>query len=263
VVPDPTILVSRLFSADALRKRIDYLRVMGWYPAATSPVFVEADSSPADLTSELDDAQIVLAELSPSRGTAGLADAPTPHVPGVLRLPAQASLEDIVAAIANARAVVATSPQARATAHAFGVPVMMPTGASTAEAAIDEAARARLEDQVDAELDVLAALAERSWSDRAARDQRTPAALARALSQAEERYRALLRAHESRGERLVAERLRFGEIVDRLEEAGGRLTPDAALRIAELENAVFTAQAAEAEARFELEELRAEREHAG
>jgi hypothetical protein len=251
--------VSRLFSADVLRKRLDYLRVMGWYPAATLPVFVEADPSLADRTSELEDAQIVLAELRPNRGTAGLADAPVPHVGSVFRLPAHASLEDIVAAIAHAGTVVSTSPQAKATAHAFGVPVVTPAE----ETAIDEAARARLQEQVDAELDELAAIAERSWSDRAARDERTPAALARALRQTDERYRALLRAHQSRGERLVAERLRFGEIVDRMDEAGGRVTPDAALRIAELENAVFTAQAAEAEARLELEELRRERGHAG
>ena len=78
-----------------------------------------------------------------------------------------------------------------------------------------------------------------------------------------ERYNALLRAHEARGERLVTERLKFAEIDDRLEEAGGGLSAEAADRIAELENAVFTAQAAEAEARYELERLRNEPERDG
>ena len=73
----------------------------------------------------------------------------------------------------------------------------------------------------------------------------------------------LLRAHEARGERLVTERLKFAEIVDRLEEAGGGLSAEAAHRIAELENAVFTAQAAEAEARYEIDQLREEHERRG
>jgi hypothetical protein len=124
------------------------------------------------------------------------------------------------------------------------------------DATVDEPKRAELQRQADAAFGELAAIAERSWSDRAGADPRTAAALAQALSQAEERYRALLRAHEARGERLVGERLKFAEIVDRLEEARGGLSAEAAERIAELENAVFTAQAAEAEARYELEQLR-------
>ena len=52
--------------------------------------------------------------------------------------------------------------------------------------------------------------------------------------------------------------MRFAEIVERLDTSKGIIPPEAAERIAELENAVFTAQAAEAEARVELEQLRGE-----
>ena len=57
--------------------------------------------------------------------------------------------------------------------------------------------------------------------------------------------------------------MRFAEIIEGLEASDGAIPADAALRLAELENAVFTAQAAEAEARFELEQLREERGHRG
>src|SRR5439155_52971 len=41
VAPDPTILVSRLFDADVLRKRRDYLRVIDSYPADKPPLVIQ------------------------------------------------------------------------------------------------------------------------------------------------------------------------------------------------------------------------------
>src|SRR5207244_11510504 len=136
-----------------------------------------------------------------TNGDALLADALASHLPGAFRLPAIASLEDIAAAIANARAFVGTSTQGRSTALAFGVPTwpLEANSALASEPSVDERMRTNLQHEVDAELDELAAIAERSWSDRIAASEPTPAELAQALSDSDERYAALLRAHEARG----------------------------------------------------------------
>jgi hypothetical protein len=212
VVPDPTLLAPRVFPADVLRKRIEYLRVIGCYPAEGRPT-VREDGAVESEAGE------------------------------VFRLPEHATVEDVTAAIAYAGAFAGS---ARAVAAAFDVPT--DPSLAAAELAVG----------VDAELDTIAELAERSWSQRAERDGRA-ADLMQALALAEERYRALLAAHEARGERLVTERMRFAEIVDRLDASHGVLPADAALRIAELENAVFVAQAAEAELRLELDRRRESR----
>src|SRR5207249_3202815 len=113
---------------------------------------------------------IVLAELGQTNGDALFADAIASHLPGAFRLPAIASIEDITAAIAHARAFVATSPQGRSTALAFGVPTapLEVNSALAIEPSVDERMRAQLEREVDAELDELAAIAARSWSERMA-----------------------------------------------------------------------------------------------
>jgi Polysaccharide pyruvyl transferase len=242
VVPEATLLAARLFRSEVLEKRLEYLRVMGWYPKSTPPLVIEAGTS---IAGRQIDGPVVLVELGPRE-----AETPEEQLPDtVFRLPAQASLEDIATAIAHARAFLCASPHGRATALSFGVPLLDGEGETSCE------------QEVDTELDALAGLAERSWSDRA--DEATPAALARALAAAEERYEVLAEAHDARGKRLLNERLQFAEIVDRLEDSEGGLSADAAARIAELEQMVFIAQGAEAEARHELEALRADREGDG
>jgi hypothetical protein len=265
VVPDPTVLASRLFPADVLRKRLEYLRVLGCYPAEGRPILVQGDAAPAKEAADVAHAvttryageAVVLAELQP-----GCADAATDAIAAelgdVFRLPAHASVEDFTAAIAHARTFVGT---ASSVATGFGVPALHPS--AILGPAPETGPLAELQARVDAELDTIAALAERSWSRRLSREGHMPEKLAQALLQSEERYRALLQAHAARGERLVSERMRFAEIVERLEASDGTLPPEAALRIAELENAVFTAQASESEARVELEQLRNERERRG
>jgi hypothetical protein len=166
-------------------------------------------------------------------------------------LPPQATLEDVTAAIAHARAVVSASAALRAAAASFGVPAAAPGERLDGGSAND------LQAGVDAELDELAAAGERAWAGRAASDGRAEGLL-RALAHAEERYEALLRAYDQRGERIVRERLRYAEIVDGLEAAAAGLPAEAVLRAAELETQLEIASAAEAEARFELERLRAE-----
>lgn len=248
VLPHPAVLASRLFDAEVLRKRLDYLRAMGWYPDRERPVVVQGDASIADRASEVAalDASIVLVQLTPGDGE--LADAIATLLPEPLfRLPAQVSLEDLTAAIAHAHAFVGSSEAGRSTALAFGV-------AAGGKARLV----AELQGRVDAELDRLAALAESAWTARTASGARTPAALLRALDQAEERYRALLRAYEERGERLVQERLRYAEIVEGLEAASEGVSAETVSRGAELENRLEIVAAAEAELRFELDRLKAE-----
>jgi len=267
VVPDATVLAKRLFRTEVLRKRLDYLRVMDWYPVERPPVVVQGDASIADRASEIAhevgalNAPIVLAELTGWRGDDLFADTIAPLLPDPpFRLPTQLTLEDITAAIAHARAFVGTSPAGHSTALAFGVPSTAPTEglALALRATAGESLVAELQDGMDSEFDELAALAERAWSARSTSEARTAAELLRALSQAEERYQALLRAYEERGERLVQERLRYAEIVEALEAASEGLSAETVSRGAELENQLEIALAAEAEARFELERLRAE-----
>ena len=252
VVPDPTVLASRLFPSDVLRKRIEYLRVLGCFPSKGRPVLLQGELRP-EITraaaASFGNRAIVLADPQGVDDTAIAA-----KTTRIFRLPAHASLEDITAAIANAQAVIGPTSSV---ATAFGVPALVATGRDAApELSQGPATLAELQTRVDAEFDTIAELAERSWSKRVEEDGRRPVMLAQALIQSQERYQALLEAHAARGERLVNERMRFAEIVDGLDASNGALPPDAAERIAELENAVFIAQAAEAEVRFELEQLR-------
>jgi hypothetical protein len=268
VVPDPAVLASRHFPDDVLRKRLEYLRVLGCYPSEGRPIFLQSDTAHGDRAADLahavaahfDSGAIVLAEVQASHDDSRPADGTAAELGAVFRLPAHATLEDITAAIANAGVFVGT---ASSVATAFGVPAFVPVGTPVVLQWVPEAESADLQARVDTELDAIAALAERSWSEQLASDARAPEQLAQALLQSEERYRALLEAHKARGERLVSERMRFAEIVERLEASDGALPADTALRIAELENAVFIAQAAEVEARFEVEQFRNERERSG
>jgi hypothetical protein len=246
VVPELTVLASRLFPSDLLRKRIEYLRVLGCYPLEGRPIFVQHEEAGV-FAARSDTEAVVVAELQPLRDSAS-ADALPEGLNNAFRLPQHATVEDISAAIANAGLFVGT---AESVAVAFGVP---------SPSHPDPGPRGELQTRLDAELDAIAELAERSWSQRVAEDGHTLEELAQALAQADERYQALTEAHTARGERLVSERIRFAEIVDRLDESNGTLPAEAALRIAELENTVFTAQAAEAEALLDLEQLREARE---
>ena len=74
-------------------------------------------------------------------------------------------------------------------------------------------------------------------------------ALLRELAAANERYEALKRAHSALGQRLLAERLRFAEMLAALDRSDLDRAK-AAFRIAELENQLEIAEAEAAEARF-------------
>jgi hypothetical protein len=265
LVPDATALAARAFHPDVLRKRLDYLRVLGCYPTDGRPVVVDGDAVDAEAAAELADEivgsfptmPIVIVRLRRPSASTALAEEIASRSRDVCQLPVHATLEDITAAIAAARTFVST-PEHRPLAASFDVPLAVPTGAEVELAAEPDLAE-ETEARVGAELDTLAEIAERSWSESFERGARTPEELLQALVASEERHVALLSAYEARGERLVSERMRFAEIVERLDESGGTIPPDAALRIAELENAIFTAQAVEAEARFEIKRLHGDR----
>jgi hypothetical protein len=261
-VSHAAVLAARLYSPDVLRKRLDYLRVMEWYPAERRPIVVQLESAggaarlAADLASL--ETPVVLVGLKPGSDSGAGADVPASLLPErPFRLPTNVGIEDVAAAIANAAAFVGSSTAGRATALAFGVPSVGPNAvAQEAPAEIDASRRGELQASADGEFDDLAAIAEHAWAARATSDPQTAGDLLRSLGQAEERYQALLRAYEQRGERLVQERLRFAEIVNGLEAAGSGLSPTSVSRAAELETQLEIVHAAEAEARFELESLK-------
>jgi Polysaccharide pyruvyl transferase len=250
VVPEVTALAAHAFSPDVLNRRLDYLRALGSFPEDGRPVVVSVDvaseETEAAVKRRFPGAPLVFVDFHPEGGPATAA----PRDREVFTLPNAVTVEDLTAVLANAQAIVSMT-RAQALAGAFDVPLFLLTGGRLESLAKPAEMGAR----IDRELDVLAALAEQSWSRRVAGDPAASELLAQVITTWEERYQALRAAYESRGERLLVERLRFAEIVERLEETGGELPAELAERMAELENAVFTAQAAEAEARYKLARL--------
>ncbi len=245
VVPDPILLVGDFFPAEVLARRLRFLRTMGWYPADRAPLLLQGG---ADLVrrapgvaeavravlGELGHPPLVLIETGPCHGDGAFLDALAPALPGpVHRMPAAVSLEDVAAALAHARAFAGSSVSGCLTALAYGVP-FVPIGqvaelpdalrrafAPDRPAALQSLLQGMLP-RIAASFDRLAEIAEWSWGDRVKRGERPGlAAMARELAAARERERALLRDREALRARLVEERLRFAEIVDTLEAAGG------------------------------------------
>jgi len=248
VVPDPILLVGDFFSGDVLARRLRFLRTMGWYPADRAPLLLQGGAALVRhapgvaeavraVLGELGNPPLVLIETGPCHGDGAFLDALAPGLPGpVYRMPAAVSLEDVAAALANARAFAGSSLPGCLTALAHGVPFVA-IGQEGAVAELPDALRrafapdrpavlrSTLENllpRIAASFDRLAEIAERSWAARAERGERPGLpAMARELAAARERERALLRDREALRDRLVEERLRFAEIVDALEAAGG------------------------------------------
>jgi hypothetical protein len=283
VVPDPVVLVARLFAAPVLEKRLEYLRAVDCYPRDDAPLVVQGgavlarhvDRIAETLSQTLQrrpELPIVLVALD--RGGAEFAEALASRLDGpVSRLPAAVTLEDLVAAIASARGFAGSSRQGYLTARAFGVPGVHLSGdpaeleqaiMALPDAETDESAVRVLADAVDEQFDTLAAIAEESWSKRlaASADADADAAeLARNLAEAERRHDALLRAYAARGERLLAERLRVAEILDAKEAVeGADVRLRALLELAEARNRLEILDAEAAAARFERDQGRAELE---
>lgn len=309
VVPDPTLLLPDLFSADVLARRLRFLRTMGWYPVDRPPLVLQGSAALTRhapgfaeavraVLAELGHPPVVLLEIGPCHGDGAFLDALAPALLGptlpgpVHRMPAAVALEDVAAALANASAFAGDSLHGSITALSYGVPFVVANLAGAARldgfarltglqdvlihrtAELPDALRravapdrpaalrailARLLPRVAAGFDRLAELAEQAWIARAERGARPGLpAMARELAAARERQRALLRDREALRERLVEERLRFAEIVDALEGAGGG-SSEIADRAAELRGWVEILEARVAQADHGREQAEAGR----
>jgi hypothetical protein len=304
-VPNSTLLAPRVFSGETLRKRLDYLRVIGAYPPDEPPLLVSAEAQASEhletfakaiITNAGPATAIVVVDLVRGRGSDELVQALASEVgERVYRLPEEVTLEDIAAAMANARAFVGGSVEGYVAALSFGVPAVLvsPTSpppfnealvvrhlaelpdALTAllrgDRGVDEATLNALAGALETHFDTLAAIAEESWSKRLSQKQAPHAAIAelgRALAETERRYEALLQAYAARGEQLLVERMRFSELLDATEAedstaARVRALLDAAdarnrLEIIDAERAVVRTE--RDEARAVLDSVRAERD---
>ena len=184
VTPHPAVLLPRLLPQDVLDKRLEYLRLMGWFPAEGGALVVEGS------------AERILADRP------GL----TP-----VTLPDFLSLEDVAAAIGGSDGFVG-SPAGCLIALAYGKPAVSsddPDEFARAEkAAPDTETLARLQSEVDAWLD---SVAEEASSRAPARPPEPPTAALQS------ELRALRLAHRARTERANAERVVLADRVARAE----------------------------------------------
>jgi 2-polyprenyl-3-methyl-5-hydroxy-6-metoxy-1,4-benzoquinol methylase len=260
-VPHPLLLVPRLLRADALARRREFLRVMGWFPRQGRAAVVELHH---DLLPHLDalaaaldtllagtDTAVVLVGMGPAEQGAELARAlaaamSTP----CYRLPDDVPVDDLVAAVANADAVAACSPSVLALGLAYERPLAL-VHAGGPEPALAGALRAArpssvvtkvadlarlldgarfpalvglagpLQSDLDAHFDRVAAIADAAAAARA----RTPDE--RPVLPPSEYVAAMELAHARMQQRLEGERQaiadHLGELRQRHAEEGGRL----------------------------------------
>lgn len=257
VVPDPVALVSRIFEANILARRLDYLRLMGWFPRKGAPIavqvsaalFVQIDPLLALLekASAAQDAPILFFETEPV-DDGGACDALAGKLHSAFRLPASVSMVDVIAAFSASCCFVGDSVYGHLAAAGFGVPSLFlsPDSLPPALAALDDAAPAtahtaeagpalarlmtlthsdRLSYSVESRLrrhfDTLAEVANRALTERLGRHAKAGKAddfvLLRALQDSERRLATMRAAWESRSRQLVATRLEGGGRLEALE----------------------------------------------
>ncbi|MGH2717676.1 MAG: hypothetical protein ACRDJU_03715 [Actinomycetota bacterium] len=136
IVPDLALLAPRLHSPELLAKRLDYLRLMGWYPTQGAPLVVEAHGglvpeisalakSVAALRSERPDQEVVVAETG-CPGDLAAAEALVAALGGdTFHLPGTAGLEDLCAAVSACSAFAATTLRGALVAAAHGRPTVL------------------------------------------------------------------------------------------------------------------------------------------
>lgn len=142
---DPTLLLPRLFPPSVLARRLEYLRLMGWYPRNRRAVMVEGHgglvgrvpemaAALAAMLAEDEHLAVVTVQLGAARGDGGFADALTDALTDappltddtrVYRLPPVASEEDLAAAIQGCSGFVGCSRQGSITAFCYGRPFVM------------------------------------------------------------------------------------------------------------------------------------------
>jgi hypothetical protein len=182
VTAHPAVLLPRLLPREVLDKRLEYLRLMGWFPPEGPALITEGP------------AERILAdhpELAP------------------VTLPGFLSLEDVAAAIAAADGF-AGSPAGCLLALGYGKPAAADDDAEEFARAEKAAPDAELLQRLQAEVD--------AWLDSLAEEARTRARPAPPTAAAlESELRALRRAHRARTERANAERVLLADRVARAE----------------------------------------------
>ena len=134
-VPDPLLLVPRLLQREALVRRIEFVRIMGWFPQRGRAVVVEIAGGllpyAEDVARALDaavsgtDASVVLLQTQPgdADGDHALDAVSASMAAPVYRVPGDALVDDRVAVIANAAAIAVCSPSTAAVGLSYERPV--------------------------------------------------------------------------------------------------------------------------------------------
>jgi hypothetical protein len=207
VGPDPAVLASRVFAPALLRRRLAWLRFMGWYPVEGEAVVLQGAAGDVGSAARIATAAARVVEDRPGSslvllptgpGDGDFAEAVAQEVPEAVRLPDEIGVEDIVAALAACSVFVGTSYHAHLVAMAYRRPqIVLPVSERPALAELadllgqrfldveaglvktvqraEEAAaspagpRARLRAAADGHLDRIAAIALESDGRRPAR----------------------------------------------------------------------------------------------
>ena len=152
VVPDSVLLLSRLFDPADLDRRVEKLRERGAFPPAGAPLVVQgtaalaphADRIAAALERGRGDTGLVLLATGPALGDGQFLDALEQRLPGpVHRLPDDAEVEDIAAAIRASAGFAGSSLHGAITSVVYGRPMLMlnPDGRTKLDAVAGELGR--------------------------------------------------------------------------------------------------------------------------
>lgn len=138
VIPDPAPLAARHFDREVSEKRLEYLRLMRWYPPrGRRALVVQAEGDAALLGAALtgpigrilkgrDDLSVVVAEIASSAGGEEFGRLLGESLPEqVYRIPSEVEVEDWVAALSAAEGFIGTSHTAAVMAMAFRKPVVV------------------------------------------------------------------------------------------------------------------------------------------
>lgn len=225
LIPHPAVVASRLFPASLLHKRLEYLRVMGWYPRHDQalvvqgnrgllPQAVEVASGLERLAEDLGGAAIVLLQANPCDGDEDFADAVAAALRRrPFRVPV-AGIEDVMACIAGSAAVVTSSAALAATATSFG----RPSGATNEVGRLGQPPTAdqllALQSEVDVSFDRVAGIAEKAAAGRL-----PPEADNAGLVQVQSTLSALRQANMVQGRRWAAAAVKFADHLSELAAA--------------------------------------------
>jgi hypothetical protein len=134
VVPDPTLLLPRILPTPALSARIDRLRASGAYPEGEALVvqggtteLVHVDAIVEVVAALAADRNLtpVVVESEPIHGDRAFADAVLARLPSARRLPADAGVDDVAAAIAWAAGIIGRSRSLHVLAAAYDRPAVL------------------------------------------------------------------------------------------------------------------------------------------